>query len=151
MLFRVFASATKHIKIASWLANAWRPSRLGCRSDGWRLSSMLAICRRRRSSNLLAGSLAHCRLESRSACELAAVADQQVNQLRGWAIALSCFFRGLVRGLAVFAILYSKIAHFFSGVWSCPPAWPAPGWQLPGCLAGQWTGPPARWLPTGQP
>ena len=146
MLFRGFASTKLHKKwLAGWLADAWKPWRLAYLSDGWCLTRRLG----RRSSNLLASLLANCWVESRSACELAAVADSQAchnHFFSGvWAFAQSFFFRGLV----VFAILSSKIALWLAGSWSCPTAWPASLWQLPGCLPGQWTGTPARWLLAG--
>ena len=50
---------------------------LGNWLEGCCLASPSAVCGHGQSSNLLAGSLANCWLESLLACQLAAVADKQ--------------------------------------------------------------------------
>ena len=122
--------------------------RLASWSDGCCLASQSAVCEPELSSNLLAGSLANCWLESLSACLLAAVADMQANQLRDWPFSKLCVFRGLAVCHDCFAKMtyagVKKQSEIFRGL-----DWLASGWQLPGCPPGQWTGPPASWLLAG--
>ena len=96
-------------------------------------------------SNLLAGSLANCWLESLLACRLAAVADMPANQLRCRAFPELCFFRGLaILGYSFTKITYAGVttkSEIFRGL-----DWLASGWQLPGCPPGQRTGPPTSCL-----
>ena len=147
MSFRGFASKShvkNNMKMASWLL-PWAASLMaGAYRAGWPSAGVdghpICLLARWRTDGGKAGRSASWLpwLTTRpTSCELN--------------LFFSFFFRGLVRGLIVFAILYSKIALFFSGVWSCPPAWPASGSHLPDSLAGQWSGPQAGWLLTGQP
>ena len=133
--FRPQRAQDRQIRLVSW-------------SDGCCLASWSAVCGPGWSSNLLAGSLANCWLESLSACRLAAVADMPANQLRGWHFSKLFVFRGLAVLDDSFAKMTyagpNKKCEIFRGL-----DWLTSGWQLPGCPPGQRTGPPASWLLAG--